>query len=69
MKQGSVSGDRLQFEVAREIGDAVRRGDDVSVADESPAAFEEHFRVARDDVAEIRQPRELAECSILQHMF
>ena len=69
VKQGLVCDDRLQFEVAREIGDAMRCGDDVSVADESPAAFELRFRVARDEVAEVRQPRELTDCSILQDML
>ena len=56
-----------QFEVAGQVGDAVRGGDDVSVADEGAAALELHVRAARDDVAEVGQPRVLADLRVLKH--
>ena len=56
-----------QFEVAGQVGDAVRGGDDVSVADEGAAALELHVRAARDDVAEVGQPRVLPDVRVLNH--
>ena len=54
-----------QFKVAGQVGDAVGGGDDVSVADEGAAALELHVRAARDDVAEIGQPRILTDVRVL----
>ena len=56
-----------QFKVAGQVGDAVGGGDDVSVADEGAAALELHVRAARDDVAEIGQPRILTDVRVLKH--